>query len=163
MNTIKQLQQKQKELDDYIIKTKNITISDDHMLSNTFLAAIDELSNEVKEDISNVEEWIDVLHFILSLGNKFGFDLLPFGVYDRGLVKLQMQAEEHLLSAMRLSKCFKHWSNKKPEVYDMVQVERKLEIVIGCIKTACERLGCNMFDEYDKKYKINIQRQKDNY
>ena len=82
---IKELLEKQKLLDDYILK--NITIDEKTRLTNTTLAMIvevAEMANEIrsfkhwskkapsdKETI--LSEYVDVLHFFLSIANQLGF------------------------------------------------------------------------------------------
>lgn len=163
--TIKELQRKQQELDDYIIKMKKLEDMDQtHLLSNMFLAAIDELCNEVKEDIENPEEWIDFLHFCLSISNRLDLEPEVYEFYvELGLNQCYDTAEEYILRCMRVSKCFKHWSNKKPDEKDLEFMELSLSLCIGAIDQACKALNANMFEEYEKKYKINIQRQRENY
>ncbi len=160
---LQDLQRKQQELDSFIIKTKNITISKEHLLSNTFLAAIDELSNEVREDISNPEEWIDVLHFVLSISNQLGYTLSMRNASEGKLDELLLRTERALLRALRLSKCFKHWSNSTPNQVELTWVGEFLSGAVSVINVACEVLNVDMYEEYEKKYKINIERQKNNY
>lgn len=82
---IKDLLEKQKFLDDYILK--NIDIDEKTRVTNTTLALIvevAEMANEIrsfkhwsKKSPSSKEiilgEYVDVLHFFLSLANQLGF------------------------------------------------------------------------------------------
>jgi dimeric dUTPase (all-alpha-NTP-PPase superfamily) len=163
MVNYKELQAKQKELDEYIIKKKGIDISKEHLLSNTFLAAIDELCNEVEEDMKNPEEWIDVLHFVLSIGNQMGFEYEDVKIHVGYLERMFEIATDHLLQSLRLSKCFKHWSHKRPSVTQRFTIQSYLEIVLKMIYSACEQLNCDMVTEYNKKHKINVERQNNGY
>lgn len=77
----------QKEFDDFIIEQKNIKLSKDEILTDTLLALqieVSELANATrvfkywsikapeKSDVI-IEEYVDVLFFWLSAGNKLGF------------------------------------------------------------------------------------------
>lgn len=78
---------KQKELDDYIIDNMELSLGFNHRLTNTILAAIVELgemANEIrcfkhwsKKPSSSrsvvLEEYVDVLHFFLSIANQLKF------------------------------------------------------------------------------------------
>ena len=158
---IKELQNKQKELDEFIVSKMNLNLTDEHMLVDMMLAAIDELCNEVKEDIENAEEWIDELHFVLSIGNRLGVKIQETNMLGSGwnLQQLYKANENHLLSAMRLSKCFKHWSKKRPSATDMALITNHLGICVESIKLACIKLNTDMEQEYNKKYEINRERQ----
>lgn len=85
--TLKQLYKKQKDLDRFIIKNMEHTISPNEMLCNKLLAIIvevSELANETRvfkhwskkpssDKPTLIGEYVDVLHFFLSLGNELGF------------------------------------------------------------------------------------------
>lgn len=78
---------KQSQLDNYIIRSKNLSLKDNERLNNTILAMmveLGELANEIrcfkfwsnkpssdKEVI--IDEYVDVLHFFLSIANQLGF------------------------------------------------------------------------------------------
>lgn len=85
---LKEFYKMQEELDNYIAKTKNLeNIDKRQLISNVILALqveIAELANELrvfkywsnKKDYSRekaLEEYVDILHFFLSLGNRLGF------------------------------------------------------------------------------------------
>lgn len=81
------LLKKQEQLDNYIIKSKNLDLKPQERLSNTILAMmveVGEMANEIRcfKHWSNksasskeiiLEEYIDVLHFFLSIANQLGF------------------------------------------------------------------------------------------
>ena len=85
--TFKELLGKQKQLDDYIIENMELSMGFNQRLTNTILAAIVELgemANEIrcfkhwsKKPSSSreiiLEEYVDVLHFFLSIANQLGF------------------------------------------------------------------------------------------
>lgn len=86
-NTLELLFESQKELDNFILESKNIKITDKELMTDTLLALaveVSELANEIRsfKHWSNkgasdrnviLEEYIDVLHFFLSVGNQLGF------------------------------------------------------------------------------------------
>lgn len=81
------LLEKQEQLDNYIIKSKKLDLKPQERLSNTILAMmveVGEMANEIRcfkhwsskpaSDKSVIlEEYIDVLHFFLSIANQLGF------------------------------------------------------------------------------------------
>lgn len=160
----KQLQDKQKELDDFIIESKNLyNLHSDHLLSNMYNAARDEL-NEIKEDVTNAEEWIDLAHFVLSIANKHDIHLINHvGIYETNLLECLRLTEVSLDKALRYSKCFKHWSNKKPNSDDILAIQMHLEGMLEYISRACVILGTDLVVEYNKKYEENVNRQKRGY
>lgn len=153
--TIKDLQLKQQELDNYIIEKNNIQVSDEEMLKNMILACHDEIS-EVEESPEDVEEYIDVLFFTLSIANRVNIDL-DNESFDNECRLTNMR--EYLLEFTRRSRVFKHWSKKKPNNLDKKAMEDYLNYIVDMVWYNCKRLNCNMFDEYEKKYAENIRRQ----
>lgn len=77
----------QKELDAYILSQHDTTLDPKNLLTDTILALqveVSELANETRcfkhwsrkgasEKSIILEEYVDVLHFFLSLGNQLGF------------------------------------------------------------------------------------------
>lgn len=85
---LKELYTKQKQLDDYVISNKGLEgMNPEDRLTNTILAMMvetGELANEVRtfkhwsdKPMSHpsivIEEYVDVLHFFLSIGNQLEF------------------------------------------------------------------------------------------
>lgn len=159
----KTLQEKQLELDQFIIEKRGLTpdvISTSELMKNIILACYDEIE-EVAEDITNPEEWIDVLHFVLSIANYVGVELhIPTEPIKWNLLECIYELRNDFKFFVRESRCFKHWSDKKG---DELMVKAFLECMIDTIHRACEILGVDMVEEYDKKYEINIQRQIEGY
>jgi len=149
--TIKELQIKQQELDIFIIRKCNIHMSVEEMTKNMILACHDEIS-EVEESPDDASEYIDVLHFVLSIANKYKLKL--DNERDDGYNVLDLDLRKCLLKWTRESRIFKHWSTKQgysAQVY--------LDYMVDIIHDNCIRLGVDMFEEYEKKYQINIERQ----
>ena len=85
--TLKELFKIQEDLNSYLIEISNINKSEEEMLSNLFLALqveVGELANatrcfkywsrkssDPKERL--LEEYADILHFVLNIGNTLGF------------------------------------------------------------------------------------------
>lgn len=161
---IQSLLMKQKELNDYIIKTRGLTFNEGELLKNMILACHDEIS-EVAENPQDSSEYIDVLHFILSIMIELGYsgyDEFPPQLYpSKKLAHIELR--ELLLEVTRLSKCFKHWSDKKPSVGEITNIRELLLDCIDIIYTECKYLQVDMYEEYEKKYQINIERQKNGY
>ena len=95
----------QKELDNYIIKNRNIVMSEEELLDNTILALlveIGELANTTRcfkhwstkgmmEREVVLEELADVLHFYLSIGNQLKDRYLDIGM-ESGFVGLPLES-----------------------------------------------------------------------
>jgi len=164
----KALQEKQEELDQFIIESKGLQdMSPEHLLSNMILACHDELI-EVYDAPEDAEEWIDVLHFVLSIANKLDVDLdevdfAPRKYVGHGLCRMQYDSVELLFYITRLTNAFKHWSNKVPSEQEITAYSECLLIMADIIKQACGKLGVDMVEEYDKKYEINKERQREGY
>jgi len=160
--TIKDLQIKQAELDAFIIKHLDLKLSESEMLKNMILACHDEIS-VVEEAPDDVEEWIDVLHFLLSIANKKAFVLVTPEKYHDSVTDKSCVGYlwSDLLYFTRLSRCFKHWSAKVPSEDDITVMENFIQGSINAIYTKCLRSDTCMFKEYEKKYQINIKRQED--
>jgi len=87
MIKLKDLYELQDELDKYILEQKNLNLKPKELLTDTLLALsveVSELANttrcfkhwsnkgpDSKERI--IDEYVDVLHFFLSIGNQLGF------------------------------------------------------------------------------------------
>ena len=159
-----ELLRKQKELNDYIIETRGLKFNDGELLKNMILACHDEIS-EVEEAPYDAEEYIDVLHFVLSIALEFGFEDLNFTNYSwyPNLDTSHDFLRYSLLKLTRYSKCFKHWSDKKPSEVDINHVKDHLEFMIHIIYVSVGILDKDMYAEYNRKYQINIERQKNGY
>lgn len=86
---LSELYELQNELDKYILKKKNKQLTSKQLLTDTLLALqveVSELANatrvfkhwsnkapEPKEII--IDEYVDILHFFLSIGNQLGFSV----------------------------------------------------------------------------------------
>ena len=163
----KTLQQMQQELDEYIINVRDLRLHPKHLIANMILACHDEIS-EVYDAPSDVEEYIDVLHFVLSIANKFGIILLEHDsmlhtVRNTTIMTHIQNLRNALLSVTRFSKVFKHWSDKMPTESDMERVRTNLQIMYNIITDLCDRQGVSVKEEYLKKYEINIKRQQEGY
>ena len=157
----------QRELDGYIIEKRELVISNEELIKNMFLAGYSELL-EVFECLDDKEEWIDVLHFVLSISYKLGVEdeidgyLNDYGTPPCNITKkaLWYNLFAEYTSALDDYAGYKHWK-------DVNMNERGLTIhLAGCIETICvavEQLGGNVKEEYTAKYNENIARQKRGY
>jgi len=86
--TLNELLNKQKELDNLVLKTNNDLIAPKQILTSTILALIveiGEMANEIRcfkhwskkpssKRVIILEEYVDALHFFLSIANQLGFN-----------------------------------------------------------------------------------------
>jgi len=151
------LQDKQDKLDDFITDFNEIEMTESELLKNMILACHDEIT-EVEDAPEDVSEYIDVLHFVLSIANKMGFELS-----DSRMDWKTDTLRGELLKFTRLSRVFKHWSDKTPSSHELSIAKECLDGMVDLIHEACVALGSDMFEEYNKKHDINIQRQYDGY
>lgn len=164
---MRQYQDMQLELDNYIIESKGITVCPDvqgvitesELLKNMMLACLDEIE-EAYEDPDDLEELVDIAHFILSIANKFhetlSLDGIQIGPCDK---------EDHLwiirchfMRFVRMSRVFKHWSDK-PGAFDRLS----LEIIMARIIASIEASGGDFDTLYRAKYEKNKARQQRGY
>ena len=168
MSTLRQLQEKQAELDKFIYESNNIT--DIASLYDKKIIALDielsEFMNEIKafkywkknKEIDKgkvIEEACDCLHFILSIANDKNV------VLSGGKIQSILEGIDIDFAYM----CIKDllWRIIYSQVKcDSVSLGCVLDLLIYIIK----QLGFTYEDlikEYNRKYEINIQRQKEGY
>lgn len=169
MNILKDLQDKQLELDRFIYESNSI--SDIATLYDKKIIALDvelsEFINEVKsfkywkknKEVDRnkvIEEACDCLHFILSLANDKELTLKRSNVS-----KLLKDINDIDFAYM----CIKDilWRNICFEIQcTSSNLEAMLELLI-CIIKQLDFTYEDLIKEYDRKYEINIQRQKEGY
>ena len=169
MNTLKDLQDKQLELDKFIYESNSI--SDIATLYDKKIIALDvelsEFINEVKsfkywkknKEVDRnkvIEEACDCLHFILSLANDKELTLKRNNVS-----KLLKDINDIDFAYM----CIKDvlWRNICFEIQcTAINLEAMLELLIYIIKQL-DFTYEDLIKEYDRKYEINIQRQREGY
>lgn len=175
------LKKKQQELDNFVLKSRGLTvltspkprtvISEEELLKNMILACFDEI-REVLEQPQNAEEWVDVLHFLLSISNKIqGETVSPYDLNFNRVFKymgspLKPLANELMMDMLKLNRLlstFKHWSSKPVTHEAITSANVLISVMIENINIALHSLGTDMLTEYEKKYQINIERQKNNY
>ena len=169
MSTLRQLQEKQAELDKFIYESNNIT--DIASLYDKKIIALDielsEFMNEVRsfkywkknKEINRnkvIEEACDCLHFILSLAN------------DKELILKRNNVSKLLKDINDIDfayMCIKDilWRNICFEIQcASSNLEAMLELLIYIIKQL-DFTYEDLIKEYDRKYEINIQRQVEGY
>ena len=161
---MKELQKKQLELDKFIYESNNITDVGD-IFYNKIIALDVELGefinevqsfkhwkkNKIMDKNKTIEEACDCLHFVLSLANDMEVEL-------KYMEAMKMSRDINLLYRYIKATLWK-------EIYiedDEKSLNKILSLLIGIIK----ELGFTYEDlikEYDRKYEINIQRQKEGY
>lgn len=162
---MKELQIKQNRLDKFIYKSNNITDVGEIALDK--LTALDielgELANEIKffkywkknkliDKAKVIEEACDCLHFILSLANDNDVNLqvMAYGTFTREIDTLYRYIKATL------------WK----EIYLEDKWEEGLKKLLMLLVAMIEELDFTYSDllrEYDRKYEINIKRQKEGY
>ncbi len=156
---------KQKELDSFVLENLKSDINDERYWTYrlvAFLIEVSEFLNEVKffkywsKNKDNVnrerilEEYVDGLHFLFSLGNTIGFNKWIFGAGDikEPLEMLLFSLNEDVLKLRR---------DKDLEVFNKLFVNYlKMAWSVGIKPEELDQA-------YDKKYQLNIERQKNNY
>lgn len=172
---MKELQKKQLELDKFIYESNNITDTGDIYYDKIVALDVElsEFINEVesfkywkkmpkwkqflmyfkykKSDWKALEEACDCLHFILSLANDMEIEL-------KYIEAMKMAKDVNLLYRFIKATLWK-------DIYlddESESMNKVLSLLIGIIK----ELGFTYEDlikEYDRKYEINIQRQREGY
>lgn len=161
---MKELQKKQLELDKFIYESNNIIDTGDIFYDK--ITALDvelsEFINEVKsfkywkknkimDKNKTIEEACDCLHFILSLANDMEIEL-------KYIEAMKIAKDVNLLYRFIKATLWK-------DLYlddESESINKIFSLLIGLIK----ELGFTYEDlikEYDRKYEINIQRQKEGY
>ena len=158
----------QKELDSYIIKNRNIIMSEEELLENTILALlveVGELANTTrcfkhwstkgmmdKEVV--LDELADVLHFYLSMGNQSEMEWS--NTWNSKEERVEMSEEQTLTD---IFKKIYYWSTR---VYDVMTYQYVgewifvLAIKLGFTDEEVEQA-------YLKKHKENYRRQGEGY
>lgn len=164
MSKIKEMMVMQKELNDFVIANHGLKFNDKELLKNMILACHDEIS-EVEDDITNPEEFIDVLHFVLSVAIELGVEPKdPIVIPLVPLCSTPRMFRKSLLTVTRLSRCFKHWSIVKMSPANLETIREELSFMIATIVRALDILDADdIYTAYHKKYVINIERQKSGY
>lgn len=170
MNILKGLQEKQQRLDDFIYKSNNVKEED------VFLDKIIALDVELSEFVNELEffkywrknkgkenaleEACDCLHFILSLANTVKVELK----YVKTPLDYDNLKEDYLTIKSLLITDFTSCvtSNGKAKKEAFIIINMIFNILIEMVR----KVGFTYEDlikEYDRKYEINIQRQKEGY
>ncbi|MBC8588068.1 dUTP diphosphatase [Paratissierella segnis] len=167
---LKKLYKMQDELDKYIIKIRNIAMSDEELLDKTILALlveVGELANatrcfkhwstkgpESKERL--LDELADVLHFYLSIGNQL----------DIYYINDEIREYEKIRDMTNTFKSLYYWISKLNNT-DIKNVNSHAYYNIGIgIKILTHLLGFTdeeVEQAYLKKHEENYRRQRDGY
>lgn len=162
---MKELQMKQNRLDKFVCENNNIENPGDLVLNK--ITALDvefgELANEIQffkhwkknkliDKAKVIEEACDCLHFILSLANDNDVNLqvMAYGTFTREIDTLYRYIKATL------------WK----DIYLEDKWEEGLKRILMLLVAMIEELDFTYSDllrEYDRKYEINIKRQKEGY
>lgn len=169
---MKELQKKQLELDKFIYNKQGIPLSD-LKLKEKVVALDVELSefankieffkywkvNKGKGKDKIIEEACDCLHFILSLANTIGVELNYNNCFSKGFLIDDYLRIKKLLNN-DFTETITEYEDAKPQANIIINLI--LDIFIGMVVKAGFTFK-DLIKEYDRKYEINIQRQKEGY
>lgn len=168
MNILKQLQEKQNKLDNYIIEKQGLQGKD--LLKNKIIALDVELSefmNEIesfkfwkinKGKDKALEEACDCLHFILSIANDLNVDLSKFVKIDE--IKFGKASLETIY--MRIKIFINGMYFEKNKNLNRLTIRDTFKEFIAMLFLLNIKFN-DLVKEYNKKYEINIKRQNQGY
>ena len=165
INALPSLLKKQQELDDFIMRERFLT--HDETIEHRKLAFVVELAELAQEwrgfkywsdnqqpSDKMLEEYVDVLHFALSLHNYYNGDTeLVITALSGCLKTLKLNAQDEsmaFINVMERSRS-REWAEGVALLY-VIAIGRILELN-----------GDDILKEYDRKYQINIERQNNGY
>jgi dimeric dUTPase (all-alpha-NTP-PPase superfamily) len=178
---VKTLFSRQKELDDYILencnaRSGNHQLNHQDLVTERLLALFVEVGEFISAPMSKkLEEYVDCLHFILSL--RFSLDMQVYEdheefeeLYTRFLsIKSEEQTAAMLITSISYlansTRCFKYWSTQqcpsnRPLVKELYYRVFRDFLRLG---NAAGFAGHEVVEAYDKKYQENIRRQQTGY
>ncbi|GEK33424.1 dUTP diphosphatase [Kurthia sibirica] len=152
----------QKELDDFIMKTQNITQDVFREKTLALLVELGELANETRcfkfwstkgpsADAVILEEFVDSIHFLLSLGIMKGFNDLkewPEDQREESLTELFLQTQQAIIV----------FSNDVTRAH-----YNEIWLCYGAIAKALNFDAQNIMDAYISKNEKNYDRQRSGY
>lgn len=168
---MKELQKKQLELDKFIYNKRGIPLNDLKLREKIIALDVElsEFANEIeffkywkvnKGKDKILEEACDCLHFMLSIANTVKTELNYVDMYLEG---------ETLMDMYLCIKCFLFediasyvCTNEKVDEETEEAINITFNILIKMVKEAGFTYE-DLIKEYDRKYEINIQRQKEGY
>lgn len=159
------LLKKQQELDDYIMRERFLT--HDETIEQRKLAFVVELAELAQEwrgfkywsdnqqpSDKMLGEYVDVLHFALSLHNFYNGDTeRVITVLSRGLKTLELNAQDESMAFINVMECNRSW--------EWAEGVALLHVI--AISHILELRADDILKEYDRKYQINIERQNNGY
>lgn len=159
------LLEKQQELDDYIMRERGLT--HEETIERRKLAFVVELAELAQEwrgfkywsdnqepSEKMLEEYVDVLHFALSLHNFYDGDTeCTVGVLSGGSKKSEFSAQDKSMVLMHTIEHNTSWEWVEGiSLSNVIAIGRVLELS-----------GDDILKEYDRKYRINVERQNNGY
>jgi len=164
IDTIKWLSEKQKTLDSYIIEKKQLVINQEMLDKKivAFLVELGEYANEErvfkywsnkKEAELNIQldEYIDCIHFLISIGNQIGFDFSKFE-------SKQLNFENNIKAYFDIIDKLNNFTKTKNSQNYNELLNSFLNI--SDVKKYSEQ---QIIDAYKIKNQINFDRQNNNY
>lgn len=154
----------QSKLDEHIINEKNLQGQD--LLKykvEALLCEIQETANEVRDfkywsnkppNMEKVlEETVDVLHFILSLGNDLN---ISSSIVEEQPARVYEDLTEQFIALSYTAVCIAIYNNKKIYFLETIKMFKGLVHLLGFTNEQLEQA-------YYKKNRLNYQRQETNY
>lgn len=183
------LANKQRELDDYVIEKRGLTISPRELYLNRVVAfnvELAEYANEVRafkfwsgKECSRekaLEEYVDALHFLLSITNQTAYIASEFGgeiTFTRAetLCFNNSELEDKARHNLTLLACVASISDLFMHMLmESTVYEEDVNRAMGMLWNTFQDLGTingftteEVLQAYDAKYKINIERQENGY
>lgn len=172
-NWLRDLYEKQRLLDSYIEENSGIKPDVEYKFC-AFMVELGEFLNEVRafkywshkemDKRKAYEEFIDGIHFILSIGNLLGFDVksreTEKRIQDIKYVLLNPNNQESkyyfTTQANKLFLASQFLTGLYEDYVDFFKMYMKLGYMIGMTLE-------EMIQEYEKKHEINYKRQKEGY
>lgn len=179
-----ELMEKQRELDNYILETKKIDLHPLELMANRCLAfqvEVAELANEVRsfKHWSNkprseheviLEEFADGLHFLLSIsytvadyGEGISYDTWVFNPDSAECGASNLEINSRFLATSQIvSELYFEWGTDRDE-FALFDILAELWSSYSFLAAHLGLSEASVIGAYERKYQINIERQKAGY
>lgn len=168
--SLKNLYIKQKQLNDYIFVKHNLKITDClNELKLALLVELSELANEIKcfkfwsnkassEHDVILEEYVDCIHFLCSFAYYFE------AKSDFAINNISITKDKKIITAnfLKIYETVNKINFIKDNAYNKKVIENLIKSILGLGFILGFTID-QIIDGYNKKYEINISRQKNGY
>jgi dimeric dUTPase (all-alpha-NTP-PPase superfamily) len=171
------LYRKQYALDEYIRKTRNITVPETELLSKVFVAAVVEVGEFYFEEDREkaLFEYVDILHFLLRINNILNLEYMLLcnfrniygpcmyeGTATRDSLIVNLVAR--ITTLANATRCFKYWSNKESDdKYRLMDLFSLVMYSFMSLGNYMKFTSDEILETYDKKREENYRRQQEGY